>query len=250
MTSDLSLLAAFAGGLVSFASPCVLPVVPAYLSVVTGMGAGEIAQGGRRRMARVLLTAGGFVLGFSAVFITLGLSATSLGHLLLTHRSLLERIAGLLVLGMALFLAGSLVLQAPWLYQERRWSPALERFGPFAAPVAGVAFGLGWTPCIGPVLTSVLAIAATSGRASDGATLLAAYSLGLGVPFLAAGLALDRLTSTFAVIKRHLRLVTGASASVLGVFGVLLALGQLPLVTSSLQALLSHVGLGGLLRLG
>jgi cytochrome c-type biogenesis protein len=249
MTS-LSLAAAFAAGLVSFLSPCVLPVVPAYLSVVTGLGATAIAEGGRRRLGRVLLTSAGFVLGFAAVFVTLGLTATGLGQALAANRLTLMRVSGLVVLAMGLFLIGSLVLRAPWLYQEMRWHPRLERFGPLAAPVAGVAFGLGWTPCIGPVLTSVLALAATSGHTGEGATLLLAYSAGLAVPFLAAGLALDRLTRAFGLVKRHFTAFTATSAAVLVLMGTLLALNQLTTVTTQAQRLLAAVGLGGLLTLG
>ncbi len=246
--ADVGLLAAFAGGVVSFASPCVLPVVPAYVSVLTGVRAGGDAAGASVR--RVLATATGFVAGFSAVFVVLGLSATAAGQLLAGHRLLLTRLSGLVVLAMALFLAGSLVLRAPWLYQERRWHPRLERFGPLAAPVAGIAFGLGWTPCIGPVLTSVLAVATTSEQTGHGALLLLAYSAGLAVPFLVAALALDRMAGTFGLIRRHGTLVTAASAVLLGGFGVLLALNLLPLVTTAVQQALEAIGLGGLLRLG
>ncbi len=249
-TTDVSVLAAFTGGVVSFASPCVLPLVPAYLSVVTGLGTSTIRDGGRARLGRVLATAGGFVAGFTVVFVALGLSITAVGQALSTNRVTITRISGLVVLSMALFLAGSLVLRAPWLYQEKRWHPALDKFGPLAAPVAGVAFGFGWTPCIGPVLTSVLAVAAASGQAAHGGALLLAYSAGLAVPFLAAALALDRISGAFGFVKRHFTALTAASAALLGVFGVLLALNRMQLVTTLVQNALSAVGLGGLLRLG
>jgi cytochrome c-type biogenesis protein len=248
--TDISILAAFAGGVLSFASPCVLPLVPAYVAVVTGLGTATVQDGGRPGARRVLATAGGFVAGFTVVFVTLGLSVTALGSALTSNRVLLTRLSGLVVLAMALFLAGALVLRAPWLYQEKRWHPALDRFGPFAAPVAGAAFGFGWTPCIGPVLTSVLAVAAAGGRAGQGALLLLAYSAGLAVPFLAAALALDRLSGAFGLVKRHFAALTAASAVVLGGFGVLLALNRMQLVTTAVQSSLSAAGLGGLLRLG
>ncbi len=248
--TNVTLLAAFVGGVVSFASPCVLPVVPAYLSVVTGLSADTIREGGRSRLRRVVFTAGGFVVGFSLVFVLLGLALTGVGHALASNRELLSRISGLVVLAMALFLGGSLLLKSPWLYQERRWHPKLARFGPFAAPVAGIAFGLGWTPCIGPVLTSVLALAASTGRTGEGGALLLAYSAGLAVPFLAAALALDRLVGAFGFVKRHFTALTAASAAVLAVSGVLLALDRMQMVTTTVQSALSAVGLGGLLRLG
>jgi cytochrome c-type biogenesis protein len=247
---DLTLLGAFLGGLVSFLSPCVLPVIPAYVSVVTGLSATSVLEGGRSHLGRVLKTSLGFVLGFSSVFVLLGLSVTVVGSTLLGHRELLTRLSGLIVLAMALFLLASLILKAPWVYQEKRWHPALDRFGPFAAPVAGVAFGFGWTPCIGPVLTSVLAFAAGSGDVARGAAMLIAYSVGLAVPFLAAALALDRVAGAFNVVKRHFFGITVTSAVVLAAFGVLLAFNRMSLVTTVTQSFLSSVGLGGLLGLG
>src|SRR5258708_330434 len=187
-------VAAFGGGLVSFASPCVLPLVHG--------------------------------------------------------QALITRISGLVVLAFALFIVGSLVLKSPLLYQERRFHPRLSRYGPLAAPVAGMAFGFGWTPCIGPVLGSVLAIAATQARAVQGAMLLAAYSLGLGVPFLATGLAFGRMAGAFRWVKRHYAAITIASACALGLLGVLLTLNRLTWVTSQLQDVMRHLGLGRLISLG
>ena len=163
---------------------------------------------------------------------------------------LLTRLSGLVVLAMALFLLASLILKAPWLYQEKRWHPALDRFGPFAAPVAGVAFGFGWTPCIGPVLTSVLAFAAAAGDGHGAPRCCVAYSVGLAVPFLAAALALDRVAGAFGFVKRHFSGITVTSAVVLAAFGVLLAFNRMSLVTTVIQSFLSSVGLGGLLGLG
>ena len=187
--SDVTLIAAFGAGLISFLSPCVLPIIPGYLSLVTGLEAGELEDRDRAATLRVVTTTGLFIAGFSTVFVLLGLGATQVGTVLLDNQRVLTQASGVLLLAMALFLIGSLYAQAPWLYQEARFHPELSRYGPFAAPVAGVAFGFGWTPCIGPVLTSVLALAATDGRAGRGALLLAVYSLGLGLPFLVSGLA-------------------------------------------------------------
>ena len=243
-------LAAFAGGLVSFASPCVLPLVPAYLSVITGLEIGEIEQGRRRHLWRVARDTGLFIAGFAVVFIMLGLTATALGRALVHRQELITRISGLVVLAFALFIAGSLVLKAPLLYQERRFRLRLSRYGPLAAPVVGMAFGFGWTPCIGPVLGSVLAVAATQARAAQGAMLLAAYSVGLGVPFLAAGLAFGQLAGAFRWVKRHYAAITIASACALGFFGVLLALNRLSWLPSLLQGAMRHIGMGRLAFLG
>ena len=166
------------------------------------------------------------------------------------NQGLLVRISGIMVLGMAIYLLGSLWANAPWLYQEKRFHPKLDRFGPFASPVAGLAFGLGWTPCIGPVLTSVLALAAVQDRAAEGALLLAVYSLGLGLPFLITGLLFGRLTGAFSFFKRRLRTVTLVSGVSLAMFGVLLVFNQLTWVTVQLQNGLRNVGLEELVFLG
>ena len=243
-------LAAFAGGLVSFASPCVLPLVPAYLSIITGLEISEIDRGPRRHLWRIARNTGLFIAGFAVVFIMLGLTATALGRALVHRQALITQISGLVVLAFALFIAGSLVLKSPRLYQERRFHPRLSRYGPLAAPIAGMAFGFGWTPCIGPVLGSVLAVAATQARAVQGASLLAVYALGLGVPFLATGLAFGQMASVFRWVKRHYAALTIASACALGFFGVLLTLNRLTWVTSQLQAVLRHIGLSQLIFLG
>lgn len=251
--ADVTLLAAFGGGLVSFLSPCVLPIVPGYLSMITGLELAELSEVPERRAgqrAAVLRDTLLFVGGFSAVFVLLGLGATSVGSAVADHAGTLTRISGLLVLAMALFLAGSLFLQAPWLYGERRFHPSPSRFGPLAAPITGVAFGFGWTPCIGPVLTSVLAVAATQDSAGRGALLLAVYSAGLGVPFVLTGLAFGRIAPTLAGVRRHLRTITLVSALSMALFGTLLALDRLTWVTSQLQDALAAIGLDLLVELG
>lgn len=242
--------AAFGGGAVSFASPCVLPLVPAYLSVVTGLELGELREGRRHHLGRIARDTGLFCLGFTAVFVGLGLSATAVGSALFRNQGLLTRVSGLVVLAMALFLLGSLVLRSPWLYQEKRFHPRLSRFGAFAAPVAGAAFGFGWTPCIGPVLGSVLAFAAAGGDTARGGLLLLTYSAGLAVPFLATGLAFGRLTGAFRWVKRHFTALTAASAGSLAFFGVLLTFNRLTWVTSQLQTAMRAVGLDGFVTLG
>ena len=243
-------ITAFGGGLISFLSPCVLPLVPAYLAIVTGLEVAELREGSRRQMVGIARDTGLFIAGFSTVFILLGLSATALGKTLVRNQATLTRISGLIVLAMALFLAASLVVRAPWLYGEKRFHPSASRFGPFAAPVAGAAFAFGWTPCIGPVLGSVLALAATRGDALHGGSLLAVYSLGLGVPFMLTGLAFGRLTGAFGFIKAHFTAISLASALSLAFFGILLTLNRLTWVTSQLQAVMRAVGLDGFISLG
>jgi len=247
---SVTYLAAFAGGLVSFLSPCVLPIVPGYLSLVTGLEVAELRDEPERHTARIVRDTSLFIAGFAAVFIVLGLTATAVGQAVFRNHILLTRISGFVLFSMALFLIGSLVLKAPWLYQEKRFHPNPTRFGPFAAPVAGMAFGFGWTPCLGPVLASVLAVAASQDRAWRGATLLAVYSLGLGVPFLAAGLAFGRLAGAFGWVKRHFTGLILVSSLSMAFFGVLLMFNRLIWVTSRLQQTLEAVGLGRLITLG
>ncbi len=248
--TPLTYAVAFGGGLISFASPCVLPLVPGYLSIITGLDVGELQESKRSNTWAVTRDTGLFVLGFGIVFVLLGVSATSIGSFVFDQQILLTRISGALVLGMALFMLGSIYLQAPWLYQEMRFHPSLGRYGRAAPTVAGAAFGFGWTPCIGPVLTSILAIAAASGRASTGAGLLAAYTLGLGLPFLATGLLMGRLTGSLAWVQRHLQTIVIVSSLSLALFGVLLISNQLIRITSWLQELLGAVGLDFLVELG
>ena len=156
----LAYLAAFGGGLVSFLSPCVLPMVPAYLSMVTGLDIADLEAGGREHARRIAATTGMFVAGFGVVFVALGLTASALGRTLRDHQVLLTRISGAVMIGLALFMVGSLFVRAPWLYQERRFHPRPGPLGAAAPFVIGAAFGFGWSPCIGPVLGSILGIAA------------------------------------------------------------------------------------------
>jgi cytochrome c-type biogenesis protein len=151
---------------------------------------------------------------------------------------------------MALYLAGSQLLTTPRLYQEFRFHPHLERFGPIATPVAGAAFGLGWTPCIGPVLGTVLNFAAQGRSLGRASVLLTAYSLGLGASFLVVGLAFGRLAAPLGWVKRHSRAITLASAALLGVFGVVLLANQLPQVTARLSDAMRAIGLTSLVNIG
>lgn len=246
---NVTLLVALGAGFVSFISPCVLPIVPGFLTLITGLDVTS-DEARRGKMLRIIRDTGLFILGFSLVFILLGITATSIGSALFQNQTLLTRISGALVLGMALYLLGSLVAKSPWLYQERRFHPRLSRFGPFAAPVAGVAFGFGWTPCIGPVLTSVLAVAATADRVGEGAALLGMYSLGLGIPFLITALAFGRLAGAFTWVKQHIQGITAFAGVSMSLFGVLLIFDRLTWVTSQLQNLLTAVGLERLIFLG
>ncbi|MDP9332541.1 MAG: cytochrome c biogenesis protein CcdA [Actinomycetota bacterium] len=246
----LAYLAAFGGGVVSFLSPCVLPLVPGYLSMVSGLDLAELQDQSRVHARRIVATTAWFVAGFGAVFVAWGLSATALGRLLRDHQSLLTRLSGTLMLAMALFLLGSLFLRAPWLYQEKRFHPQLGHFGNAAPAIAGVAFGFGWSPCIGPILGSILGIAANQHRVWAGGTLLAVYSLGLGLPFLLTGLLLGRLGGALGWVRRHFVLIVGGSAAVIGAFGLLLMFDELSRLSLHLQTWLTDAHLEWLVELG
>jgi cytochrome c-type biogenesis protein len=250
-TENVSYLAALGGGVVSFLSPCVLPIVPAYLSVITGLDVSEVKEGDRKHLPRIALHTGLFIAGFSAVFVLLGLAATTFGRSLQRNQATITRWSGVLIVAMALYMLGSLVLRAPGLYQERRFHlTRLSRFGPFAAPIAGAAFGFGWTPCIGPVLAAVLSKAATQSEATQGAILLLFYSAGLGIPFMLTGLAFGQLAGALNWVKRHSTAITASSALALGFFGVLLVMNRFVWLTAKLQDGLNSMGLGRLVRLG
>lgn len=242
--------AAFGGGVVSFLSPCVLPLVPGYLSVVTGLEVSEVVEGPRHHLARITRDTGLFVAGFTAVFVVLGLSATALGSVVFHNHVLLTRLSGVALIVMAALLVSTLYSRAPFVFAERRFQVSPSRLGPYAAPVAGAAFGFGWTPCIGPVLASVLAVAASSGQVARGASLLLAYSLGLGLPFLVTGLAFGRMTRAFSWVRRHHTAITTVAAGLMVSFGVLLVANRLSWLTVHLQQAFQAIGLGRLVTLG
>ena len=250
VNSNLYLLTAFGGGIISFLSPCVLPIVPGYLSLITGLSVGEIRDAQRHYLTRIAINTGLFVLGFTVVFVLLGLITTTAGSALFRNQETLTRISGGLVLLMALYLAGSQLLTTPRMYQEFRFHPHLDRFGPVAAPVAGAAFGLGWTPCIGPVLGAVLSFAAGGENIAHSTALLVSYSLGLGVSFLAVGLAMGKLTRAMDWFKRHSRAITLVSAAILAVFGLILLTDSLPTLTARISDALRANGLGWLVDAG
>lgn len=249
-TRPLYFLTAFGAGVISFLSPCVLPIVPAYLSLITGLTVGDLQDRDAKVLPRIALDTGLFVAGFTVVFVLLGLITTAVGDALFQNQSTLTRISGALVILMALYLAGSQLLMAPRVYQEFRFHPHLERFGPVATPVAGAAFGLGWTPCIGPVLGAVLSFAAQGQDVVRATLLLIAYSAGLGLSFLAVGMAFGKLTTPLEWVKRHSRAITFVSSAVLLFFGVILLTDNLAQVTARLTEAMDSVGLDRLVELG
>jgi cytochrome c-type biogenesis protein len=240
----LGILVAFGAGMLSFLSPCVLPLVPAYVSMVSGLSAAEIEAGERRNLVPLLRGVLGFIAGFTIVFTALGAAASGLGHLLLDHQRGLVIAAGVVIVVLGLWLTG--VGTPRLLMRERRFHPRPSRLGVWAPPVMGMAFAFGWTPCIGPVLGGVLGLAATRATLTSGLVLLVAYSLGLGVPFLATGLAFGHFTEVMARVRRRLGVVNAVAGLSLVAFGVLLLTGNLHWVTSAVSHALSAIGLGRL----
>ncbi|MBS3957388.1 MAG: cytochrome c biogenesis protein CcdA [Clostridiales bacterium] len=229
--ASVSLAAAFAAGVVSFLSPCVLPLIPGYLSFMTGMAVGDLSGGEARR--RVLVPSLLFVAGFSVVFTALGASASVLGGYLVDHRETIERVAGLAVIGLGVLMLG--IFKVPWLYGEARFD--LGRAGAFgrgAAFVMGAAFAFGWTPCVGPVLGAVLALAGTSGDVAQGATLLLAYSVGLGAPFVATALLFGSVRPLLTRLNRHALTVNRVAGALLIAVGVLIVSGTMSALVSVL----------------
>jgi cytochrome c-type biogenesis protein len=224
----VSLLGAFVAGLLSFVSPCVLPLIPGYLSFVSGVTLEEMrgtAGGtltapppGTRR--KIFASSLAFVAGFSLVFVSLGASATAVGQALSGHLTLLGRIAGAIIIVFGLHMMG--VLRIGWLYTDLRVHRLQKPAGLLGALVVGVAFAFGWTPCIGPVLAAILTVAAAQESVGNGVRLLASYSLGLGVPFIATALAINQFFAAFARVRRYYRAIEVASGALLIAIGLLI----------------------------
>ena len=221
---DITIPAALIAGLVSFLSPCVLPLVPGYLSYVAGTSLETLRDSGRSRL-QALSYAACFVLGFSAVFIAFGASATALGGLLLSWRYELGIVAGIVVLLFGLHLAGLLPLH--WLEREARFHTEIRGGRVVGAFLLGLAFAFGWTPCIGPVLGVILTMSASTADLQTGTALLAVYSMGLGLPFLLAALFTDVLLERLRQLSRTGRRLQQVAGVLLAVAGMLMITGQL-----------------------
>ena len=224
---QVSFLAAFAAGLLSFLSPCVLPLIPAYLSFVSEVSLVEMRKSGngRRTLSRVFLNALLFVAGFSLVFVGLGASATLLGRFLLTQLVILKKIAGVLVILFGLHTLG--LFRIRFLDRERRYHHESKPLGLAGSFLVGVAFALGWTPCIGPILATLIFYASTRDTVAHGTVLLTVYSAGLGIPFLLAALGMERFLSVSTFLKKHFRLIEILSGLLLVGVGLLILTDEL-----------------------
>jgi cytochrome c-type biogenesis protein len=226
----LALPLAAAAGLVSFLSPCVLPLVPGYLAYTTGLSAAEVFDDAGRRRGRLVLGALLFVAGFTVVFVSAGVLLGSFGGFLLDHQDALQRWLGVFTIVMGLAFIGVL----PWLQRDVRIEkrPAVGLAG---APLLGAAFGLGWSPCLGPTLGAVMALGLDQGTALRGGVLAVAYCLGLGLPFVVAALAFGRAMTAFGWVKRHYLAVMRTGGAMLVVIGLLLVTGAWDQLVEQLQ---------------
>jgi cytochrome c-type biogenesis protein len=236
--AGVGIFAALAAGVVSFLSPCVLPLVPGYLSAVSGVSVAELDSAGWRRVLGPSLL---FVASFSTVFVIYGLTATGLGSLLHDYEALLEKVAAVLMVAMGVLFVASLFVAR--LNREWHVEALLERAGKGGPIVAGAAFAIAWTPCIGPTLGAILTAASLTDSAGRGAFLLAVYSAGLAIPFLLTAVAFSRMTTAFAVVKRHYQAIVASGGVILIAMGVLIWTGELTQLNIEAQRLLSEIGL-------
>jgi len=243
--ADTTVIAAFAVGFVSFVSPCVLPLVPGYLSAVSGVSIADM-RSGEHKLSAILGPAAIFCLSFTIMFVALGMTATSIGSTLRDSKQTLDRAAGIVIVAMGIFFL--LTPFVPRLNREWRPDALISRAGAGGPVIAGLAFAIAWTPCVGPTLASILAAASTSATVGHGGVLLAFYSAGLAVPFLLTAVAFDRATTAFRWIRTRYMLVTAASGAVLVVMGVLMLTGEMTRMNIQAQAWLNDLGLDFLYR--
>jgi cytochrome c-type biogenesis protein len=237
---DTTVIAAFAVGFVSFVSPCVLPLVPGYLSAVSGVSLAEI-QHGEKRMSRILLPSIVFCMSFTAVFVALGITATGIGSALQDGRGTLDKVAGAVIIAL-----GVLFVLTPFVPKlNREWRPdaLISRAGSGGPLIAGAAFAFAWTPCVGPTLGTILTAASVQDTVGKGAILLLFYSAGLAVPFLITAVAFTRATAAFRWLRDRYLIITGISGAVLIAMGILLFTGDLTELNIRAQQALNDLGL-------
>ena len=224
-------IAAFSAGLLSFLSPCVLPLIPSYVTFITGLSLEDVQTARRAAIIHSVL----FILGFTLIFLALGAAATAVGQLLIDQRVWISRIGGVLVIVFGLYMLG--VFNVSLFSQERRVHIANKPVGYLGTVLVGIAFGAGWTPCIGPILGSILTYAASSADLRRGLWLLLAYSLGLAVPFLLSAVAVERFLRFFSRMKRQMNWITRTSGVLMVAVGILMVTNYFTILASALQAM-------------
>lgn len=226
-TENISFLAALGAGFISFISPCVLPLIPGYLSFISGVSVADMSAAEKRGevLRKVALSSLIFVLGFSAVFITLGASATAVGKFLLSNKiGFFNRIAGAVIVVLGLHVMG--IIRIPFLNYEKRIQTRSKPLGALGTFFVGVAFAFGWTPCIGPILGGILGLAANQGTVGQGMLLLTFYSLGLGIPFLVTAISFNWFLGFSGFFKKHFRSIEVVSGLLLVAIGLLIFFNQ------------------------
>ncbi len=228
MTAQMSIFAAFMGGILSFLSPCVLPLVPAYISFMSGISIEKLQSGALRNevLRKTIFTSLAFIAGFSLVFVLLGATATAIGSFLLAKSALFSKIAGGIIIILGLHVLGLFKKSLQFLNYEKRFHVKHIQAGVISAFVVGLAFAFGWTPCIGPILGVILTIAGAQDTVGQGILLLSVYSLGLGIPFLLTAIATQTFFEMFNAVKRHFHVIEIISGVLLVVIGVLIFTGQ------------------------
>lgn len=223
--NGLSLLTAFIAGLLSFISPCILPLMPAYISFISGVSIESLRERGEKRIITNTIL---FIFGFSLVFILLGASATMLGQFLLSKIALFRKIAGVVVIVLGLHLMG--LFKIKMLYREKRFHSFPRSINALSPFLMGLAFAFGWTPCIGPILAAILAYAGTKQTINQGLLLLTAYSLGLSIPFFLTGLSINAFLRAFNKIKEYFRMIEIVSGTLLIIIGLLIFTNNLQML--------------------
>jgi len=230
MSGELGIPIAFVAGVVSFLSPCVLPLVPGYVSMLSGVTIEELKSGPSAALvSRIFRNSLAFIVGFSIVFISLGASASWVGKFLRTHQTAFNLVAGIIIIVFGLHLTG--LVKIPLLYREARLNTGAPRRGLTGAFLLGFAFAFGWTPCIGPILAAILALAAQRETLFQGMFLLAVYSAGLAIPFLLTSLGLSQFLKLYGGFRKHLHAVEVASGVLLIALGVLMAFNKLAVIS-------------------
>lgn len=239
MSDLVPFLTAAGAGVLTFLSPCVLPLIPGYVAFMTGMSAAEVAE--RRRLSEILVPSLLFVAGFTIVFVAMGASASAVGSFLTANRQLFQTVAGIVIIALGFFMLG--IVKVPWLYGEARFEMGkARRFGTLAALVMGMAFAFGWSPCVGPILGSILMMAANGAEVGRGALLLAVYSLGLGVPFVLVAVMLGKIKPLLNWLNRHALIINRVAGVVLIVLGVLILTGWIGAVVGYLSRFVPKIG--------
>jgi len=219
---EISVLIAFSAGLLSFVSPCVLPLVPSYITYITGVSFKDLSETGSKRRLRWLTASHSllFICGFSLIFVLMGASASYLGQVLVQYQSWIMRAGGILIIILGIHFTG--LINIPFLQMERRFELNKKPLGYVGSFLVGIVFAAGWTPCVGPILSTILLYASTTKSFTTGIVLLAFYSMGLGLPFFFASLAFNSFLSAFEKVKRYMRVITIVSGVFLVIIGVLL----------------------------